>query len=182
MEIVSIFLTPGPPSTSPAPPPASPPLPPRSSRPPAATTSSCASPWRSQLGSRKRRSFGGGRRRRSYSASSSCHSWRNESWVAQQRSDEGKGLERGHMEEKGSTGYFKAHNISVLESSLWLHTIKRPPPFSPIAFARPFPWSHTVMQLSGLRQPQGGRQLPLPGGTFSTSASLQPTTNPIQQV
>lgn len=77
----SLFLTPGPPSTSPAPPPAlAPPLP-RRSPPPAATMSSCASPWRSQLGSRRRQSFGGGRRRRSCSASSSCHSWRNESWA-----------------------------------------------------------------------------------------------------
>lgn len=73
-----LFPVPGRPSTSPAPHPASAQPPLKSSPIRAATTSSYASPWRSQRGSKRRRSFGDGRKRRSYSELSACHSWRSE--------------------------------------------------------------------------------------------------------
>jgi len=68
-----------PPNTSPAHRPAFAPPPPRRSPTPAATTSSCASPWRYPHGSRRRPRSAGDKRRRSYRGSFSCRSWRNES-------------------------------------------------------------------------------------------------------
>lgn len=127
-----VFLHPppraGPPGTSPEPPPASAPPPPRSSRPAAATTSSCASPWRSPPGSRKRRSFAGGAKTQSCSASSGCHSWRNEA----PGGGEGGGR---HTGAKGIWGRYKSTAISYRSASPFLPTL---PTFPMMPHGGPF--------------------------------------------
>lgn len=78
-----------------------------------------------------------------------------------QQGSKGRGLDQVLIGRKGQHRqllnyyiWYKWLEFKIVERSLWFHANRPPPLFSPITSDRLFPWSHTVMQLSGLGCPE----------------------------